>query len=146
MKKGKKRIVCTVFLVLNLCFIWGNSLLPAQISGAISLWLKGAIHQFFPGIAIGAPATGDHLLRKIAHFSEFTCLGLLFSFRFRLWKKPVLWALPCGVCSAAIDECIQIFVPGRGPGVKDVAIDSGGVLLGFLLSLLLIWLFSRRKT
>jgi VanZ family protein len=34
---------------------------------------------------------------------------------------------------ACIDETIQMFVPGRGPGLLDVGIDSCGVLMGMLL-------------
>ena len=77
-----------------------------------------------------------HILSgKLAHFAEFTCLGLLFS---RLWgmltqKKPFLWSLLCGAAAAAIDETIQLFVPGRGPSLKDVGIDTLGVCLGIVI-------------
>ena len=42
---------------------------------------------------------------------------------------PLLW----GIAAACIDETIQVFVPGRGPGLRDVAIDCLGVLLGIVL-------------
>mgnify|MGYP006988635803 CR=1 FL=1 len=37
--------VCTVLLICNLVFIWGNSLLPAEVSGQIS----GSISSSHPG-------------------------------------------------------------------------------------------------
>ena len=37
------------------------------------------------------------------------------------------------------DEIHQIFVPGRGPSVTDVAIDTVGALLGVLS----VWAFCR---
>ena len=43
--------------------------------------------------------------------------------------RPLLW----GAAAACIDETIQVFVPGRGPGLRDVAIDCLGVLLGIVL-------------
>ena len=37
MKRTKRRMtLCTVLLICNLVFIWGNSLLPAEVSGQIS--------------------------------------------------------------------------------------------------------------
>ena len=42
-------------------------------------------------------------------------------------------------------ETIQIFVPGRGPGLKDVAIDTAGVLTGLVL-LLIGHTFIKKKT
>ena len=44
MKRTKRRMtVCTVLLVCNLVFIWGNSLLPAEVSGQISGTLKALL-------------------------------------------------------------------------------------------------------
>ena len=37
MKRTKRRMtLCAVLLLCNLAFIWGNSLLPAEVSGQIS--------------------------------------------------------------------------------------------------------------
>ncbi|MBP3396955.1 MAG: VanZ family protein, partial [Clostridia bacterium] len=33
---------------------------------------------------------------------------------------------------ATVDECIQIFVPGRGPGVLDVLLDTASGIVGML--------------
>ena len=70
MKRTKRRMtVCTVLLICNLVFIWGNSLLPAEVSGQISGTLKALLDGVFtPGEAV--PSGGDGLLRKFAHFAE----------------------------------------------------------------------------
>ena len=47
--------------------------------------------------------------------------------------KPFLYALGCAFLAACIDETIQIFVPLRGPGIKDVLIDTGGALTGIAI-------------
>ena len=40
MKRTKRRMtLCTVLLLCNLVFIWGNSLLPAEVSGQISMYV-----------------------------------------------------------------------------------------------------------
>ena len=49
--------------------------------------------------------------------------------------------LIAGVAVAALDETIQLFIPGRGPQIRDVGIDSLGVLLGIAL----VWLISKLK-
>ncbi|NHC41026.1 VanZ family protein [Bacillus sp. MM2020_1] len=44
--------------------------------------------------------------------------------------KNLLLAIGICVLYAASDEFRQIFVPGRGPLVKDVFIDSAGAVVG----------------
>ena len=136
MTKTKKRLrMCCTLLALNLVFIWGNSLLPGQISGVLSDFVKSILDWLLPGNGEDTPGGG--LLRKLAHFTEFACLGsLLFwligMLRQKRWEL-YLWPMLAGVAVAAVDETIQCFVPDRGPGIKDVLIDSGGVLTGIIL-------------
>ena len=127
--------LCVFLIILNLCFIWGNSLLPGTVSGAISRWVQQVLTELLPHLDLSG-STGHGLLRKLAHFSEFTSLGLLLTWLFAmLGRKPWL-SLLCGFPAACLDETIQYFVPGRGPGIRDVGIDFSGVLLGVLLFLL----------
>ena len=123
-----------VLLLCVLTFIWGNSLLPGEVSGAFSDWVKRILEAFF---AQGTPKpSSGGLLRKIAHFTEFAALGSLLCWRAGMLKKSKAAAFGCGALAACIDETIQIFVPDRGPGLKDVCIDCAGVLTGMLLVLL----------
>jgi len=123
--------LCTALLVCNLVFIWGNSLLPAELSQAFSDWVKSILLFWKSGDGIGAGGSG--LLRKIAHFAEFTSLGALLAWHFGMRSKKQYLPLVCGITAACIDETIQMFVPDRGPGIRDVLIDSSGVLTGMLL-------------
>ena len=146
MIRTKRRMtLCTVLLLCNLAFIWGNSLLPAEVSGQISGTLKALLDGLFtPGE--GAPSGGDGLLRKFAHFAEFGALGLWLGWLFGMLEKKPLPAFALGVAAASIDETIQIFVPGRGPGIRDVCIDSCGVAAGMLLLFLGHAYWKRRST
>ncbi len=132
MIRTDKRIrLCTALLVCNLVFIWGNSLLPGEISGAFSDWVKDILARLFaPGTE--EPTSGG-LLRKLAHFTEFTALGMLLCWRAGMLGKGRKYAFLSGAAAACIDETIQIFVPDRGPAVRDVCIDSLGVLTGIAL-------------
>lgn len=127
----KRMRLCMFLLMGNLIFIWGNSLLPGEVSGAFSDWVKSLLAHIFP--MDGPEASGGFLLRKLAHFSEFAFLGVWLGWLFAMMKKGVLLPAFWGVAAACVDETIQCFVPGRGPGLRDVAIDSCGVLTGLAL-------------
>lgn len=124
-------------LVLLLVFIWGNSLLPAEISAAISGWVWELLGDFGGGIVIPDNTVGDGPLRKLAHFIEFTSLGMCLTWIMGMIRKPALIALAGGFAVACVDEIIQIFVPGRGPAFTDVLLDTSGVLAGLFLFLLI---------
>jgi VanZ family protein len=51
-------------------------------------------------------------------------------------RHPALTALVMAFLYACTDEIHQIFVPDRGPGVKDVMIDTAGALAGIVIYLL----------
>ena len=132
MKRTDKRLrLCILLLICNLAFIWGNSLLPGEISGAFSDWVKSILARLFS--VSDQSSAGRGLLRKVAHFTEFTALGICLAWLHGMLRagklRPFLW----GVLAASVDETIQRFVPDRGPSVKDVCIDSAGVLTGIIL-------------
>ena len=128
----KKRLwICTGLIAAILIFIWGNSLMPAQVSHALSEWVKGLLKPFLPE---NAPLTQEEngFLRKLAHFAEFAALGFCLAWRRGMLRKPQRTGFFLGAAAAATDEFIQCFVPNRGPGVADVLLDSCGVLTGML--------------
>lgn len=131
-RTDKRLRLCAVLLVCILAFIWGNSLLPGEVSGAFSDWVESVLDVVLPGDGMKSPSGGG-LLRKAAHFTEFTALGITLGWLFGMLRMGKLRPFLCGVGAACIDETIQRFVPGRGPSVKDVCIDSSGVLTGILL-------------
>ena len=65
---SRKRIwLCTALIVLCLCFIWGNSLLPGEVSASISDWVGDTLEQLLHIPHRTYPGRG--LLRKLAHFT-----------------------------------------------------------------------------
>ena len=132
MKRAGRNIrLCMVLLILNLVFIWGNSMLPAEVSQKISDCVLELLPES-PDQPVQEEAE-SHLIRKFAHFAEFTVLGMLLSWLAALLKRKWWLPIPVGTVVACVDETIQMFVPGRGPGLLDVGIDSCGVLMGMLL-------------
>jgi len=132
MIRTQRRIrLCATLLACNLAFIWGNSMLPGELSGQLSDWVKGLLALLFEQDPNAS--SGGGLLRKLAHFTEFACLGMLLHWLFAMLDKRPVLAFLLGTAAACVDETIQRFVPDRGPSVKDVLIDASGVLTGMLL-------------
>ncbi len=140
--RNKKKWLAGVLLGLCLVFIWGNSLLPAEDSGAMSGWLSRIIAYIFGSWAVEA----EGLLRKLAHFTEFALLGLLLSWNENLYrgKKTVLSPF-LGLLVAMSDETLQLFSAGRAGMVADVWLDFAGVLWGAGLFLLLTRFKNRNR-
>ena len=126
--------LCTALLIAVLVFIWGNSLLPASVSQQFSDFVGHVLEELLPvGLEELPEGSESFLLRKLAHLTEFIALGALLAWNCAMRQKRTHWPLLWGAAAACIDETIQVFVPGRGPGLRDVAIDSLGVLLGIVL-------------
>ena len=128
--RQSRRWVWPLAVGLTLCFIWGNSLLPASVSGAISQWVKELLNRLLWFLSGGPTMSGDGVLRKLAHASEFALLGA----ELTLWRGKTAEKLPQvllgGILAALTDETIQLFVAGRSGQVRDVWIDTLGVVIG----------------
>lgn len=89
--------------------------------------------------AIAGRPVEESVVRTLAHFCEFTGLGLLVAnlfFAIKNTPKPVLSA-SLSLLYAVTDEIHQIFVPGRACQLSDLAVDFGGIILGVTLFTLL---------
>lgn len=142
-RTSKRMRLCTTLLICNILFIWGNSLLPGSISGAISGFVKDVLSYILPSLS-GEGGGGHGLLRKAAHFTEFACLGALLIWLFIMLQKPRLLAVVGAFLVACSDETIQRFVPDRGPSFRDVLIDTSGAIVGMIL-LLVGYAYAKRK-
>ena len=92
----KRNALCCVLIALNLALIWGNSTLPGGVSMELSDGFLALLSQGLPALAV----IGSILIRKLAHFSEFACLGLLLGWLlspeggFRGFAAPALLGTP----------------------------------------------------
>lgn len=136
-------LVC-LLIAVTLGFIWGNSLKSRSESKLLSLGVLQWIRPLL-GVIFSPENVTDHLVRKLAHFTEFGLLGaeliLLTSLVRMLRVRTVLNCLFAGLSAAAIDETIQIF-SARGSQAIDVLLDFGGVVTGVSFVLLICWIIS----
>ena len=136
-KRRRLKRALRIFMLLTLCFIWGNSLLgreeSAELSSSFYRWL----------IEHGCPIKSEHVLRKMAHFGEFGLLGMELSgltfLRDGFRRRPGMLAALAALLIAAADETIQFF-SGRAARITDVLLDFSGALTGILFLSLLVFL------
>jgi len=95
------------------------------------------------------------VIRKAAHFTEFSLLGFflmlhLSTIRLIFGKiKNKTFFLFCiswffGTFYAVTDEIHQSFVSGRYSSIKDVLIDSSGVLFGIMILIIFLPIFIQK--
>lgn len=110
--------------------------------------LRGIFDLFHVDYTEDMVRSYNHLIRKSAHFIIFSFFGFSMTAALncqrRLPKMPLAFGV--GAMLAISDEVRQNFVSGRGPGVKDVLIDCGGVLFGALAATAIIQLVRRVRT
>jgi VanZ family protein len=113
------------------------------MDGEVSATESGGLLNLVKAIFDFLPLTEDlteHILRKLAHFTEFACLGFLLGADTLLFvkngsdkiKHKIYLPAFGGLLAAQVDETIQLFVPGRSSQVKDVWIDFSGVVIGVI--------------
>jgi len=136
MNRKKGQILMIVLIIATYVFIFGNSLQPVSESQAESLSVLERVKPVFEAV-VGQGNVTDHLVRKIAHFTEFFLLGLEWLVFVSLSKKingqHIANCLFIGLASAVIDESLQMLSPGRGPQVSDVLLDFSGFCFGILV-------------
>ena len=91
----------------------------------------------------------EHFVRKLAHFSLYTIVGfltmsLMSTYNLKM-SKEVIISVIIGNIYAFFDEFHQSFIPGRAASLKDVGIDSLGVIFGVLIVVILAKIVKKLK-
>lgn len=160
-KKGQwRKIAVTAVAAALLLALYGIifrfSAQDAEESGSLSQFfsekcvgilnsLSGA--NWSEGKRMELAAYFEHPIRKLAHFSEYACMGILVYTLWSQWmrrgKKLYLLTVIWVFFSAACDEFHQYFVPGRYASVADVLLDTCGGAFGMLFCICIFSLYHR---
>lgn len=113
----------------------------SQQSDGILSWITNLFGENFLTVFI---------VRKLAHFLEYTglCLLLNLAWSFTRGKKQLLLSIGCASLYAITDEIHQLFVEGRSCEFRDWAIDTAGATLGaigFIVLLAIISLIVKKR-
>ena len=149
--RASVRFTAIIFVLtaLMLLFCWVHSCFPASVSSQESNSFYRVFYWFFGLFGAGQIVT-QHIVRKLAHFSEFAAVGGLllscaYCFDRRRPQRYAVQVLFAGLSAALIDETIQLFIEGRAGMITDVWIDFAGVVTGALLLLAFYAVYRRTK-
>lgn len=140
------RIIMFVLTASVIAFAFIHSSMPSVESAQESesvLDFVTVILKFFESIRIF-----HHIIRKIAHFTEYTVLGALLcscAYSFDRIKpiKFVPYTVSIGLFTCFVDETIQLGIEGRSGQVSDMWIDFFSVLLGTAVMLVAFWIYRK---
>ena len=144
-----KRILFIIMIIITFYIIFNFSAQNGEESGNISKKITEFVVEILSKIKTMNATSKLYyierlhpIIRKLAHFSIYTVvgfslMGFMCTFDMRNIYK-LITSLGIGVIYAVTDEIHQGFVPGRGPSIKDVLIDSTGVLTGIFILITLI--------
>ena len=150
--KHKKRIAITFLIVAAGCvlgmFYFSNQ--NGDTSHGLSYDIVLHILKWLsidPDETITAMDLCDFVVRKIAHFTEYTVLGIGLCGLMRVLVKRYwgIAAIVLGAVLASLDEFHQLFIPGRSAMVSDVVIDTCGVVVGSIIFTLIILLQEKKR-
>lgn len=137
----------TILTALIMVFIFVQSALPSDLSSAESGVIVAWIIKTFQNIIRIDRETLVVIVRKGAHFSEYAVLGCSLVAAVGEWKRDegniithdglsnLLPAWVIGTLYAVTDEFHQRFVSGRSCELRDMMIDSCGVICGALAAI-----------
>lgn len=141
-KVSRAKLIAVLLVLLAVGAAFFFSAMPREISANQSKVVMDSINNVF------SLNLSMHIVRKIAHFVLFGGIGavftILFSFKFT-GVKLFMYGFSAGTLMGIIDETHQMFVPGRGPQVKDVLIDASGAFVAVLLFATVITIYKKRK-
>ena len=144
-------IICTMFIIFG--FSSQNATESKGISTKISeyvLKFNKTYQQANQKEKASILKKTNAIMRKVAHFSIYTVLGILLTGAMMHTKlndkKRILITICIGLLYAISDEIHQSFSPGRTPLVTDVYIDMLGVIIGALLVVLVKKIYNQYIT
>ena len=150
-KKLFRSFPAAILLAALYRLIFGFSAQDGEHSGNLSLRISQGVVEaldFLSARRISRQSQGrylleelalffEHPIRKLAHFSEYACMGILLYWLLRPWmergKKMYLLIVLWVFLSGALDEFHQIFVPDRWGSPADVLLDTLGGMFGLFL-------------
>lgn len=149
MKLNIIRGILITALIAIFVTIFGFSNQNAETSAGLSQKVTNFVVELIPSIK-NLPEQEkekvtdriESVVRKLAHFSIYMLVGFLLMSLMSTYKitelDKIAISLIIGVLYASTDEIHQVFVPGRGPLITDVILDSIGVLTGIFIVMLVL--------
>lgn len=141
------RVIIFILTAGMIAFAFIHSSMPADLSSEESESVMGVLQYILNFLGFSAELT-DHIVRKAAHFAEYTAIGMLLvscAYSFSRTKPYRYYSqiLFAGLATAVIDETIQLNVAGRSGQITDVLLDFSGVITGAVFMLLIYMIYRK---
>ena len=141
------RVIVFILTAGMIAFAFIHSSMPADLSSEESESVMGVLQYILNFLGFSAELT-DHIVRKAAHFAEYTAIGMLLvscAYSFSRTKPYRYYSqiLFAGLATAVIDETIQLNVAGRSGQITDVLLDFSGVITGSVFMLLVYMIYRK---
>lgn len=148
----KKSYAWHIVLILYILFVFSNSLTPAVESSGKSQMVLLLAHRMLDAAGISALWLTEHVIRKCAHFGEYTVMGILLFQSMRrlpdigMHMQRIRYPLHVATIFFIpfVDETLQLFTEGRSGQISDVWLDMSGVVFGTILSVLFFKVFNKK--
>lgn len=141
------RVIIFILTAGMIAFAFIHSSMPADLSSEESESVMSVLQYILNFLGFSAELT-DHIVRKAAHFAEYTAIGMLLvscAYSFSRTKPYRYYSqiLFAGLATAVIDETIQLNVAGRSGQITDVLLDFSGVITGAVIMLLVYMIYRK---
>ena len=127
---NRRKWLWTAVTVLYVLFIFHNSATVAVESSRQSGRVLALAKECLAGLGVESGWLSEHLIRKTAHFLEYSLYGVLlwncletYELRGKLRGVTFLWL---AMLIPFVDETIQLFTEGRSGQISDVWLDMSG--------------------
>ena len=140
------RVLFTAALLGTMVFIFSNSMAVADVSNQASGTAQHLLYTLIEkaGLSELKPVFTMHVIRKLAHFAEYTLLGFWWMLCLRVYTRHFIrhisWPVLACLFTALVDETLQLYSAGRNGSITDLWLDFGGALAGLVCGLLLLCL------
>ena len=127
----------------KLCFSsLQNDISSDGLSLTITQWLSPILYKL--GIT-GDMWSLNRIVRKLAHVFEFAVLGGCLYVALHQFNREYagLKVIAIGLVIAILDECLQLTSIGRHASIRDVAIDTAGVIIGVAVVQVILSIYRR---
>jgi VanZ family protein len=144
--RGKRiRAWLAVALWIGLILVFSGGQFSATHTAG---WARQLVRAVFPGVDDATLTALNHVVRHLAHLSEYAVLGLLAFHALRVgsargWLRAAALALALSLAVAVVDETHQRLLATRTGSPRDVALDLAGASGALLLLGLTRWVRRR---
>ncbi|MDE7106313.1 MAG: VanZ family protein [Anaeroplasmataceae bacterium] len=151
-------IIVLAWMGVIFYFSHQNGTSSSKMSNSITKWIVNTFVPNYSNLTRTEQSSilknTSYVIRKLAHYTEYALLGLFLFvavYAFTDNEKIIFSVVSIlGILYAFSDELHQSFIGGRAPAIKDVLIDSIGlltilVLIGIILNIKRIRRIRKKK-